>query len=482
MNPLLLIDGYKLSHRAQYPPDTRRVYSNWTPRSSMLQDIKRVVFFGLQYFLKKYLQEDMTAHFFSRPKAEVLKEYQTFIDRYLGPGNNVGTDHIAALHDLGYVPLTFRALPEGTEVPLGVPMFTVENTIDEFFWLPNYFETLISSVLWRPCTSATLARRFRLGLEDACRQSGGDESLLDWQAHDFSFRGQPGVEAAVLSGAGHLLSFKGSDSCPVLDFVDRYYGGDNGVVAMSVPATEHSVMSCGGKDSEAATFERLLHIYPEGVLSVVSDTWDLWHVLEHTLPALKAKIMARDGKLVIRPDSGDPLDIICGNALAQAGTAESKGVVQLLWETFGGHWQNGYKHLNPRIGVIYGDAITLDRAGAICAVLRSKGFASTNVVFGVGSYTYQYNTRDTFGFAMKATWADVGGAGRDLFKDPITDRKKRSLRGRISVQKDLDGELVAVDRLRNEHESELRCVWHDGAFEIINSFADVRHRLAGAQA
>lgn len=475
MNPMLMIDGYKLDHRRQYPAGTTRVYSNWTPRSSRVPGQDAVVFFGLQYFLDHYLGAMMDRHFFNRSRSAVTDDYQRFLDRYLGP-NPIGVEHITALHALRYVPLTFRALPEGTLCPLRVPALTVENTHDDFAWLVNYIETIMSSVLWMPCTSATTAYRMRKYLNSAAEGTGGDAGFVQWQGHDFSMRGMAGLEAGQLSGAGHLLSFTGTDTIPAIRFVDDYYSGANGLVGASVAATEHSVMSAGGEEGEAATFGRLLDLYPTGIVSVVSDTWDLWRVLTETLPALRDRIMARDGKLVIRPDSGDPTNIVCGDP-AGSGCAR-RGVVDLLWDTFGGTiTATGHRQLDPHIGVIYGDAITFDRCKAICDRLAANGYASTNMVFGCGSFGYQYVTRDTYGFAMKATWARVNGEGRSLFKKPVTDTgEKFSARGRLAVVRDHVGALTVLEDTERE-DSLLEPVWADGQFERRQSFAEVRETL-----
>ncbi len=479
MNPMTLIDGYKLDHRRQYPSDTRRVYSNWTPRSSRIAGQDRVVFFGLQALIDKYFVEAMDTQFFSRPCEEVCGSYLKRVNSYLGP-NQIGIEHLRSLHTLGFLPLEFRALPEGTLCPLRVPMLTVENTHEHFAWLVNYFETLISAVLWMPCTSATTAYRLRKLLNNAAATTGGDPAFVDWQGHDFSMRGMAGPEAACLSGAGHLLSFTGTDTIPAIEFIERHYEGDNGLIGASVAATEHSVMSAGGERSERDTFEHILNLYPGGIVSIVSDTWDLWNVLTSILPSLKTRIMARDGKLVIRPDSGDPALIICGDP-SKDGPAR-KGVVELLWDVFGGSLtKTGHRQLDPHVGVIYGDAITYERAEAICTRLAAKGFASTNMVFGVGSYSYQYVTRDTYGFAMKATWADVGGTARNLFKRPVTDSgTKFSATGRLAVI-EANGKLSVIECATPEQEaaSVLTPVWRDGHFVRRSSFAEVRRRLWG---
>lgn len=483
MNPLYLIDFYKADHRRQYPPFTEYVYSNWTPRASRISGVNYAVFFGLQYFLQKYLMDDMKKFFFDRPKNEAIQEYRSILEASLGPSaaNDIGTDHIAALHDLGYVPLCFKALPEGTVTPLRVPMFTIINTHKDFAWVTNYIETMLSASLWMACNSATLAYRLRKMLNERAMRSVGPTDFVQWQGHDFSFRGMASVEAANLSGMGHLLSFTGTDTLPAILTANQYYPGENGFIGGSVPATEHSCMSAGGKETEINTYSRILDLYPSGIVSVVSDTYDLWNVITHILPSLKSKIMSRNGKLVIRPDSGDPVKIICGDPEAEPSTPAYKGVVQLLWEQFGGVTNaKGYKELDAHIGCIYGDSITFDRADQITYLLMQKGFASTNCVFGVGSYTYQYNTRDTLGFAIKATWTHINGKAVNIFKDPKTDSGlKKSAKGLLNVVRDEHGSLTLVDEADNDNTSLLVPVWQDGQFIKRQSFADVRKVLNG---
>ena len=482
MNPLLLTDGYKVDHRRQYPENTILVYSNWTPRKSRLENVDHVVLFGLQYFIKKYIIEDFNQNFFKQPKEEILKKYARRINNYLGE-NLVGIQHIADLHDLGYIPMVFKSLPEGAEVPLRVPMFTMYNTKSEFFWLTNYFETLLSAVVWLPCNSATIAKQYRAILDQYAAETSSVPEFVDWQGHDFSMRGMGGIEAAVTSAAGHLLSFTGTDTIPAIDFLEEYYNADSDkeLIGGSVAATEHSVMCMGTNTGELETFKRLiLEVYPKGIVSIVSDTWDLWKVLTEYLPVLKDDIIARPGKVVIRPDSGDPVDIICGNPNGE-NENEKKGVIELLWDVFGGKTNDkGFKELVPQIGAIYGDSITTERATQICERLKAKGFASTNVVFGIGSFTYQYNTRDTFGFAMKATYGEVDGIGREIFKDPITDDgTKKSAKGLLKIFKNEEGEYELKDQCSWEEEAqgELKEVFRDGKLLIDYSLAEIRERL-----
>ncbi|CCH03434.1 putative nicotinate phosphoribosyltransferase [Fibrella aestuarina BUZ 2] len=483
LNPLTLIDFYKADHRRQYPKGTELVYSNLTPRSSRVDGTDEVVFFGLQYFVQEYLIRQWNDGFFQQPKAQVLARYQRRMDTALGPGA-IDVAHIGALHDLGYLPLEIKALPEGSVVPLKVPMLTMRNTHPDFFWLTNYLETLISCVLWKPCTSATTARTYRRVFDQYADETVGNRDFVGWQGHDFSMRGMSGVEDAVLSGAGHLLSFTGTDSVPAIDFLETYYGAnaDTELVGGSVPATEHSVMCMGLKDSEIDTFERLITtVYPAGVVSIVSDTWDFWRVITEFLPQLKSQILAREGKVVIRPDSGDPVKIICGDPDAEPGSPAHKGAIECLWETFGGiRTERGYKLLDSHIGLIYGDSITTERQLRILEQLKQKGFASFNVVLGIGSYTYEYVTRDTFGFAVKATYGEVNGEARAIFKDPKTDSgTKRSARGLLRVVEE-NGRLVLHDQCTWDEEATglLQPVFRDGQLLRTQTLADIRGRLA----
>lgn len=484
MSPIHLSDGYKVDHRNQYPDGTTLVYANLTPRKSRMPGVEHVVFFGLQYAIKKYLIDDFNQQFFSRPKSEVVARYKRRIETYLGPGA-ITYEHIESLHDLGYLPLEIMALPEGTRVPMKVPMFTIHNTVSEFFWLTNFLETLLSAAVWLPCTSATTAAEYRRMLDHYAKVTGSDPDFVQWQGHDFSFRGMGGVESAMMSGAAHLLSFAGTDSIPAIDFLEEYYGANAELelIGGSVPATEHSVMCMGTQEGEIGTFRRLIEkVYPRGIVSIVSDTWDFWQVITEFMTELKPIILAREGKVVIRPDSGNPVHIICGDPDAPVGTPEHKGAVECLWGIFGGSLTaTGYKLLNPHIGVIYGDSITLERCRAICDQLIAKGFASGNIVFGIGSYTYQHVTRDTFGFAMKATYGEVNGEGRAIFKEPKTDDgTKRSARGLLRVDR-RDGELVLTDNCTWEESKKglMGPVFKDGVMLKDWTLGEVKQQLQG---
>lgn len=507
MNPILLVDSYKVHHGRMYPPGTTLIYSNFTPRKSRIPGIDKVVVFGIQYLIKEYLIRCFNEEFFAKDINAIVAEYNEHLP--------VNADHFRALHKLGYLPIQIKALEEGTLCPIGVPVLTIKNTLPEFYWLTNYLETLISAATWQAITSATIAYEYKKLLDGFAMETTGSTAGVEWTAHDFSMRGMSSVESAIVSGMGHLLSFTGSDNIPAIYGHKKYYSG-TGLIGASVPATEHSVMCMYGKDDEIGTFKHLLDTYPTGLLSVVSDTWNLWDVLTKYLPELKDQIMKRDGKLVIRPDSGDPVDILCGEnsdpeilslkdstrgTWRSEGTAAWKGVIELLWDTFGGTINDkGFKVLDSHIGAIYGDSITIDRAKQICERLRSKGFASTNVVFGVGSYTYQYNTRDTFGFAMKATYGEVfeqkmGGSvvgseglrginvGREIWKDPITDDgTKKSKKGLLHVWKNRHGELILNDQVswHDEEHGCLQTVFLNGKLTRETTLGEIRAKLKEA--
>jgi nicotinamide phosphoribosyltransferase len=559
-NAILLTDAYKLSHHQQYPEGTSLVFSNFTPRANKYapeatKDLGGVVVFGVQLAIKKLVEEFDTNFFFTKERNMIVTDSGNgFVDtmnkgvleqlkhQAIEPikealslffGSEYDTTHFEKLWDLGYLPLEIRALEEGTICPIRVPMLTIHNTNPEFYWLPNFLETILSQFLWKPMTSATIALSYRKILTKWAKKTDPKAiEFVNWQGHDFSMRGLDAVEATVASGLGHLTSFYGTDSMPTIWGAAHYYNEPK-MLAGSVPATEHSVMCAGSKEDELGTFRRLLKTYPKGILSVVSDTWDLWNVCTNLLPTLKDEILTRDGKLVIRPDSGDPVDILCGisytapnvefiesvrvkfvDEIAEKGYVDvcfgdsvvrvsdnsvepaplHKGVIELLWDVFGGTInEQGYKVLDAHIGAIYGDSITHERAEQICKRLAAKGFASTNVVFGVGSYTYQYNTRDTFGFAMKATYVEKtywtgqfsGNAevteGFEIFKDPITDDgMKKSAKGLLKVV-DNGGQLELVDQINwkslKDSDNKLGIVFLDGKLTNEVTLTDVRNNI-----
>lgn len=486
MSAGLLCDFYKLAHRPMYPAGMELVYSTWTPRASRMRGIEHVVAFGAQPFVKEKLVSLFNRNFFSRPKEQVMAEFKRIIKFTLGDPNP-DTAHLEELHDLGYLPLSIKALPEGTVVPLRVPTLTIHNTNPRFYWLTNYIETLASCELWQASTSATIAREYRRILDKAAMETVGNTDFVMFQGHDFSMRGMSSLSSAVSSGMGHLLSFVGTDTVPAIQGAEYFYKAnvEKELVGTSIPASEHSIQCSYNDDMEY--FRRLINeVHPNGFVSIVSDGYDFWDVIGRVIPVLKSDILARKGgavgdKVVIRPDSGDPVLIVCGDPDGET-ELERKGAVEALWDIFGGTMtEKGYKLLDSHIGLIYGDAITLLRAQEIIDRLKAKGFASINVVFGIGSYTYQYNTRDTFGYALKSTLCAINGQEKQIFKDPKTDNGiKKSQKGRVVVLKDgksfkfMDG-LSLNDNVAGDQLVE---VFRDGKILVEETFAEVRARLA----
>lgn len=480
IQPTIFKDFYKTDHRRQYPERTTKVYSNFTPRISRDPNLDfGCVVFGVRGFIREFLINAFNEDFFSCPKEEVILSYKRRMDTALGP-DSIPVDHLEALHDLGYLPIIIKSLPEGTVAPLRTPVLTITNTNPNFSWVPNFLETLISCELWPTMQSATIALAYRKILSNYAKKTSDIEDFVMWQGHDFSMRGHRGIESAMKSGAAHLTCFTGTDTIPAIDYLEHYYdaNSEKELIGGSVPATEHSVMCLGGKETERDTFLRLItKVYPKGIVSIVSDTWDFWHTLTDTLPSIRFEIMNREGKLVIRPDSGDPVKIICGDPEAEPNSPAYNGAIQVLWEIFGGEKNSkGYRQLDSHIGLIYGDSITMDRCQKICGLLLMKGFASTNVVFGVGSYTYQYNTRDTLGFAMKATYGEVNGTPISLHKAPKTDDgMKNSAKGLLRVNADLSLSEDVTEA--EEKQGELKTVFINGIEANTSSLSEIRARI-----
>lgn len=538
INSLYLTDGYKVSHSKMLAPGTTKLYGTWIPRSTKhaQKGITKIVSFG-QQLVWKWLHDEFEENFFfteirrqlnagskenkewllSLHKENALK-FVKDMSLYLGMEYN--GKHFEELWDLGYLPIKVKALPEGIETNPNIPHMTFVNTVDGFAWLTLYLETVVSSLAWKPSTAATIAKLYRRQAEEWVAKTDPDNAwLIDWMCHDFSARGLDPM-SQYLIGLGHATSFKGSDTLPVIPAARYFYGvKEDEMPIYSVNASEHSVSTTKiFTVGESQMIADWLQIFPKGILSIVADTFDLWKLITEYLPANKEAIMARDGKLVIRPDSGDPVEIICGlntnNMLKDLGMKgpEVKGVIELLWDVFGGTVnEQGYKVLDPHIGAIYGDSITPERQVQIYERLAAKGFASTNIVLGVGSFTYQYNTRDTLGFACKGAWFEVlynenngypQSEGEpfkksyNIFKDPITDDGiKKSLKGLLSVipvvsreelevpithkTRPIKSTLIVKEECTFEEESQglLQVIYEDGKFYNTISLSEIREKL-----
>lgn len=573
INPMIATDSYKLSHKDMYPEGTAMVYSNMTPRSGkILQKIvpvsiydDKMVHYGIQGLLMHYVGL-WNENFFGVSQTDAVSWYARTVPPFMG-ATEVTVDHVVALHKLGYLPLLVRSLPEGSIVPFKVPVFTVENTLHNFYWLTNYTETYFSNEYWKGTTVATIARYYRILLEKYAIETGCPLDFVDFQGHDFSCRGMSGMHDSATAGSGHLVYFKGSDTLLAVDYSRYAYDADKEpLIACSVPATEHSVMTSSGKEGEFELFKRIItKVVPNGIVSVVSDSFDFWQVMTDFTVRLKDDILARGkdpitglSKVVFRPDSDDPVKIVCGTGcltfdtlteaieeinemhyaqanedcegahnvgcefyetVAKVGdeyykfktcfeynrhdktyyyidnyggagetkfeevqpTPEMKGAIECLWDVFGGTInEKGYKVLSDRVGLIYGDSITLERAEAILEGLKSKGFCTSCIVFGIGSFTYQYMTRDTLGLAIKATYRyDKDGNEYELFKDPKTDSgTKKSAKGLLQVIKNDKGDFELKDQVTyvDTYKSELQPIFIDGKFVNKTNLTEIRDR------
>jgi nicotinamide phosphoribosyltransferase len=540
INSLYLTDGYKVGHQKMLALGTTKLYGTWIPRSIKYapKGVEKIVSFG-QQLVWKWLHDEFEENFFmteyrnsgnwfgeddKKQELEAVKQkaLQFVKDMSLYLGMEYDGKHFEELWDLGYLPIKVKALPEGVETKPNIPHMTFVNTVDGFAWLTLYLETIVSSLAWKPSTIATIAKLYHKQAEEwALRTDKENIGLVPFMCHDFSARGLDPM-SQVLCGLGWSTSFLGSDTLPVIPASRYFYGvKEDEMPIYSVNASEHSVSTTKiftvGEKQMIADW---LKVFPKGILSIVADTFDLWKLIAEYLPANKEAIMARDGKLVIRPDSGDPVDIICGEKFPGIGmsdyptqedednwdfcekehynTPQGKGVIELLWDIFGGTVnEQDYKVLDPHIGCIYGDSITVDRQLEIYKRLEAKGFAATNIILGVGSYTMQYNTRDTLGFAAKGAWFEVEEEfyaspeslesgirtkSYNIYKDPITDDgTKKSLKGLLCVTKDDMGEYIVLEEMTSNEESQgdLQVIYEDGKFFNQTTLNEVREKIRG---
>lgn len=498
ITPTLLSDYYKQSHSQQIPKGMTKMVSYLTPRMSRLKYQDYLICFGVQYFCKKYLIDYFNEYFFSRPLKKVLEEHHRIIANTMHE-KACNDERIKALHSLGYLPIEIKALPEGTKTPIHVPMIEISNTHPDFAWLTNFIESVMSSELWHTMISANVGYEYRQIVNkyynltvDAARKA----SALG----DFSFRGQHSMESATKSSAAFCLSFLNTATVPAIPWLEYYYNCDceRDHVAYGAISTEHSVMCSNyAIDGDEQTFvKRLLtEIYKGVPFSMVSDSYDYWHMLTVILPSLRKEIEDHGATFLIRGDSGDPVDIICGNPEAST-PEERKGTVEILWDLFGGTINSkGFKVLPSYIKAIYGDSITQERCKKIYQLLAIKGFAANNVILGVGSFSFmcieedgvlQPYTRDTFGVAVKATYGETKDKKFPIFKDPKTDTGhfKKSQKGLCRVWENPDGVLQYEDGLKYAQHTEdnlLQTVFLDGKLTNPTSLDEIRNRLHGGK-
>lgn len=479
---LLFSDTYKHTHPRMYPQSQDKLVSYLVARKNMSKAFPKVVFNGLQPFLVKYLVKGFNEQFFNRPLIEVEAEYKHYMDIQIGV-ENTEWHRIEALHKLGYLPLEIRALPEGTLVNMGIPVVEMTNTHPDFAWVVQWVECILQAELWAPCCYATVGKAYHdLAEKYYTETTDGADPFMAMA--DFGMRGMSCIEDSIRASAGWLLSFNKTSTIPALPYIDEYYMANcakNGIGRGAV-STEHSVMGANyAIDGDEITFvKRLLtELYPNTSFSMVSDTYDYWNMVENIIPACKKEILAHNGKLLIRPDSGDMVEITIRT-------------IESLWNTFGGTINSkGYKELDPHIGLIYGDGCTLNRVHTIYEELKKLGYAATNVVFGVGAFCFHalfddegkmtVLTRDTFGMAMKATYGVFGDKKLFIFKDPKTDTDnlKKSHKGCCRVYEE-NGELKCEDELYEmSDDTLLTTVFKDGHITKIHSFMEIRERIYG---
>jgi len=489
ISPLLLCDFYKTVHSEQYPKGIKKLVSYFTPRMTRIKEEDKLIMFGLQSFIKQYLIEYFDDNFFKKSKDEVLNEFNRILKYTLGEGT-YKDEKISDLHTLGYLPLEIKAVKEGTRVPIKVPMIEISNTHDDFAWLVNSIETLMSCSLWHPMISANVGYRYRKLVNKYYEISVDDDVKRARALGDFSMRGQESLESAVRSSAGFCLSFLNTATVPTIPFLETYYNCDctKEEVAFGAISTEHSVM-CSNMSvdgNEIDMVKRLLtEIYPNHSFSMVSDSYDYWSLVDDILPKCKKEILEHNGTIFIRGDSGDPVEVVTETVFH-------------LWDIFGGHVnEKGYKVLDNHVKAIYGDSITLQRAEKIFKTLIEKGFACNNVSLGVGSYSMQCSedndglnpyTRDTFGIAVKATYGEIGDRPLMIFKDPKTDTGnfKKSQRGLCRVFTNEENKVIyedGFDKATFPHEKEnlLKTVFVNGKMVKEYTLKEVRNNLHGGE-
>lgn len=455
-NVLLATDVYKMSHMLFYPEGTTKVYSYLIARSD--KKIPFTVFFGLQYYMENYLSQKITH--------EMVTEFLEYREMILGSNPVEVVKKMRALADLGYLPLKIKAVEEGTVMPVKNVLMTMTNTHDDFAWVVGFTESLVLKI-WNTITVASYSMKLRQLCEAYASKTCDNNLHVDWQVHDFGYRGCSSEETAALAGGAHLINFRGTDTVPAVKFLRQTYSA-TGLIGMSVPASEHSVMCAFGQENELDAFHNMLNQNPTGIVSIVSDTYNLWNVLQNFAVQLKDKILARDGKVVFRPDSGNPIDIICGNESAPEGSPERLGSIRILESVFGSTVnEKGFKVLNPKVGLIYGDGMYFERFESILAKLESMGYASSNLVIGVGGLLLQQHSRDDQGFAIKATYCEINGQPREIVKDPITDSGKKSHKGKIVLMKTTDG-VLTIDQMPSDEGGLLKTVFENG--RVLRTF------------
>ena len=474
-NFILMTDSYKLSHHKQYPKGTTKIYSYLESRGGVYP---KTLFFGLQYYMKKYLEG-------VRITKEMVDEADSFSKAHFGSDIFNYNGWMTIVNECGgKLPIRIKAVKEGTLVPVSNVLMTIENTHPDCAWLTNHCETLLMK-LWAPITIATNSFYCKKTIAAALKESAKDLSSLPFKLHDFGYRGVSSEESAGILGMSHLVNFMGTDTLNGILYANDYYN-PSGVFNMygySVPASEHSVACSFGKENEGEYFRNMLKSYPTGYVSVVSDTYNVYNFVETMSKENKDEILNREGKVVFRPDSGDPILV-------------NSKLIDILWNVFGGTYVHGYKLLPPQVGIIQGDGIDAEMIQKILDMANAKGFSADNWVFGSGGGLLQKFDRDTQKFAIKASYGekyervlyttmvshecDVTIVGFPIQKDPVTSAGKKSKAGILKLHKMLHNSFMtisSVDTPKAQFESyndELELVFEDGEIKREQTFDSVR--------
>lgn len=506
--PHMSTDFYKWSHIDQYVVGTKKVYSNFTPRSNRLANVIRtdgkMVYFGIQYALQ-YLTEVWDQNFFSKKKETVVKRFARRVETSIGSDHGKSMiDAIGKLHDLGYLPIEVRSLKEGSRVNMGIPLFVISNTHDDFFWIVNYLETYLSAIIWPMCNAAVVSEQYYITARKYGAITNADPFWYEICQHFFAARGNRGFEDATITAMGHMVFSSGTDAGWAIDYIEDYYdvSSDDYLIGCSVNASEHATSTqriaywrnvLKSKNPERESVKDLLtKVYPSGVFSYVADSEDYFRFISSDLLQLKDIILNRQPdnqglvKFVVRPDSSPktPLEIIVGDPEA-TDIIERKGTLQVLWEIFGGTInERGFKVLDPKIGLIYGEAIDQELQIKIYEKMIEHGWCVSNLLMGVGSWGFLKNaSRDSFSMAIKGTHSEVddsvfGHMELSMQKNPKTaTNSKKSARGLLVVTKDGDDFVLHEDQsveMFESEENELKLIFKDGKFTKRTNFKEIR--------
>ncbi|XZF12898.1 nicotinate phosphoribosyltransferase [Chitinophagaceae bacterium MMS25-I14] len=469
-NIILLADAYKYSHHKLYYPGTSKIYSYLESRGGLFD---HTIFFGLQYFLEHYLEGIVITK-------EKIDEAEAMMNEVFGRTDVFDRkkfEYILEHHD-GKLPVRIKAVPEGAVVPVSNVLLTMENTDPECFWLTNFLETLLMQI-WYPCTVASLSAQVHSIVTHYFKETASEtaQDNISNVLNDFGFRGVSSVESAGLGAAAHLLSFNGSDTVMGSVLAKRYYHAEK-AYGLSVPATEHSICTLLGEEGEEETFRHVLKTFPTGVISCVSDSYNIFRACsEYWGEDLKEMILNRDGVLVIRPDSGDPVFTLLR-------------VFDILMHKFGFTFnEKGFKVLPPQVRVLQGDGINLNSIRAIYGALEVNGISAENLLLGMGGALLQKVDRDTQKFAFKCSYAEVNGKATDVQKHPleIDDHGnlvrsfKTSKAGRLKLINTADGYKTVREGEMETYEDQLVTVFENGQIMKKYDFETIRQQVAGSR-